>query len=195
MKREILKERFITAVLEMYNSAECITGEKMHFDNFDELCQCCKVDRRGQKKIPYDSFFLDRTKQQEIISKATKGCRYNYMWPRKIKIGGDKKFDAYLKELEEYENNKKNLTPWFRKKEKMKIVEKYNLQYRSREAEGLSFEIWNISPTCNREYFERIKEIYNNHLKGIEPEERYLEDIVATDYFLETYRNNHVESK
>lgn len=195
MKREVLKERFITAVLEMYNSAECITGEKMHFDNFDELCQYCKVDKRGQKEIPYDSFFLDSTKQEEIISKATKGCKYNYIWPRKIKIGGDKEFDTYLKELEEYEENKKNLTPWFRKKEKMKIVEKYNLQYRSREAEGLRFEIWNISPTCNREHFEQIKEIYNNHLKGIEPEERYLEDIVATDYFLETYRNNHVESK
>lgn len=195
MKRKVLEERFITAVLEMYNSAECITGEKMHFDNFDELCQCYKVGERGQKEIPYDSFFLDSTKQEEIISKATKGCRYNYVWPRKIKIGGDKEFDAYLKELEEYEENKKNLTPWFRKKEKMKIVEKYNLQYRSREAEGLRFEIWNISPTCNREHFEQIKEIYNNHLKGIEPEERYLEDIVATDYFLETYRNNHVESK
>lgn len=202
MKRGVMKKRFEDAVLEMYNKADNIFGIEIHFDSYDEIINMCMIDNRHvppygitKKLIPYEAFFLTKEQQDEIISRATDGCRYTWIWPKKIPIGGDKQFDKYIKELEKYEAEKKQLTPWFRKKRKLEIAKKYDLQYRSREAEGLSFEIWNISPTYSIEMFNRMKEEYSKLLKGIEPNERYKTDIQAADYFVRAYQKTHVEPR
>ena len=201
MRRDVLMKRFKEAILEMYNKADNIFGLNMHFDSYDEIVSLCMPDTRDKyayykrRVIPYESFFLTKEQQDEIISKATKGCYYTWIWPKKIPIGGDKKFDKYIKELEKYEAEKKQLTPWFRKKRKLELAKKYNLQYRSREAEGLSFEIFNISPTCSKDMFKIMKEMYSKFLKGEKPEDRYMTDILAADYFVKAYQENNVESR
>ena len=198
MNRKELVKRFEEGLLEMYNQAENAAGIKMHFESYDDLInhlQCKKhdiFDRRTVVVLPYSAFYLDNEIQHEIVQKAIKGCRYYWRYPGKIPIGGDKKFDNYVKELKQYEQEKSSLSRWFRKKRMDEIIKKYNLQHRSYEAESIEFELWNISPNTNKESFDQYKEQYKKFLKGRKIEEKYQEDIIALDYLVKSYKASHV---
>lgn len=198
MNRKELVKRFEEGLLEMYNLAENAAGIQMHFESYNDLIDHLQnkkhdiFEKRTIVVLPYSAFYLDKATQDEIVQKAIKGCRYYWRYPGKIPIGGDRKFDKYVKELKQYEEEKKNLSRWFRKKRMDEIVKKYNLQYRSYEAESIQFELWNISPNISKESFEKYKDQYQKFLKGEKIEEKYQEDIVALDYLIKSYKASHV---
>ena len=201
MNRKELIERYKNAILEMYNKAENASGVNMQFDSYEDIIDNCKPDKigfNGEKRqvfLPYDAFYLDKKTQDEIISKATKGCKYSYRWPHKIPFGGDKKFDAYLKEMKKYEEEKKNLTRWFRKKRMDQIVKKYNLQLRSADAESLKFSIWNNSPNIDKESYEKRVDAYKMFKRKRKIPDNIRGDIEALDYLVKHYQCKHVESR
>lgn len=200
MTRKVMEERFKAAILEMYNEAENVAGMKMHFDTYEDFINHLKDDTEKDqwnhtkkvKYLPFMCFFLSKDKQDEIISRATKGCYYTWCWPHKIPIGGDRKFDRYLKELDAYEKEKKNLTPWFRKKRKLELAKKYKLQWRSREAEDMAFSIWNISPTVTEESFEKYKRSYKNKINKKKVDDAHKKEIDGFMYLVKEYKKNHV---
>lgn len=195
MKKNKLVERFEDAILEAYNNASNIFGITMHFYSYDDLVDCCmcKEDHSSQRVIPYMAFLLSKETLDEITKAAVKGCHYSWVWPRKINIGGDTKFNKYIKDLDKYEKEKSSLTPWFRKKRKLELAEKYDLQWRSREAESLSFEIYNVAPTLSEKYFNEMKRQYKDFLNNKEINPKYQEDIKAADAFFKNYMKKYVK--
>lgn len=188
-------ERYKEAIIEMYNKAENVSGVKMHFDTYEDIMKHLKDDPTygpKAKLLPYMCFYLDKKTQNEIIEKATKGCYYCWVWPKKIPFGGDPKFSKYLKELKAYEEEKKSLTPWFRKKRKAEIAKKYNLQWRSKQAEGLSFEIWNVSPNCILDKYEEYKKAYKLKTQKKKVDDKYKKDIDGLIYLVKSYTNENV---
>ena len=195
MNNKVMIERYKQAILEMYNKAENVSGTKMYFDTYEDLVRHLKDDPKSGPKakiLPFMCFYLDKKTQDEIIEKATKGCYYCWVWPKKIPIGGDPKFNKYLRDIEDYEREKKSLTPWFRKKRKKEIAEKYNLQWRSRQAESLRFEIWNTSPNCSRDSYKQYKDAYKLKTQKKKVEEKYKKDIDALIYLVRSYLKENV---
>lgn len=196
MKREKLIERYKDAVLEMFNKAKNAAGVQMSFESYEELVNSCKLaaEQHGKKTVilPFMAFYLDEKTQDEIIAKATVGLRYYYRWPGKIPIGDDNKFNAYLEDLKQYENDKKNLSKWFRKKRMNEIVSKYNLKLRSKEAEDLAFSIWNIAPNCRKDTYLTYINAYKDYKSNKDVPKDLKEEIEALDYLIQQYQCKHV---
>lgn len=189
MTRDKENKLFKETVVKLYNEAENVLGEDFHFDSYEDFLNCCP-EINGKRYAPYASFYIDKEKQNEILADIEKQFRKHWMYTRKINYenGKDKHFEAYKKDMDEYERNKKTLTPYQRKKKMKELAEKHQLQYRNRRVEGLCFEILNISPSCSKEAIDRLKEEMNKE----HPNERYNLDIQIIREFSKNYKSNHL---
>lgn len=186
MDRKKFIQMYEDAVVELFNKADDIAGMNMIFDSFDDIVLCCRSwynHGKREKLLPFECFYLDENTQNEIVKKYTDKCTYHWVYPHKIQLN-DKKFDEYIKDIEEFDKEKKNLTRWFRNKRKKELIEKWGLKYRSREAESLAFSIWDISPSANSERFEELKRCYS---ESEQIPDKYLADIRNFKYFKDTY--------
>ena len=192
MDRKELNRRFETAVLKAYNESENIFDRIIHFDSYQEFIDVCPVVN-GRKRVPYKAFFLNPDRYEQIDEELTKNIRKYWTYPYKIQFvedGKDLRWESYRKDIEEYENVKKELSPYKRKKRMLEIAKKHNLQYRSRLAENMHFEFWNIGPTTHKNHFEKFKEEYikENNKEFIQDV-----DILTSKLFIEEYDKHHKE--
>lgn len=192
MNRKELNKRLETAVLKAYNESENIFGRIIHFNSYQDFVNSCPVIN-GHKRVPFMAFFLNPVRYEQIDEELTKNIRKHWIYPYKIQFvenGKDLRWESYKKDIEEYESVKKQLSPYERKKKMLDIAKKHDLQYRSRLAENMYFEFWNIGPTTNKNHFEKFKQEYieeskKKHIKDI--------DVLASKLFIEEYDKYHKE--
>lgn len=192
MDRKELNRRFEAAVLKAYNESENIFGRIIHFNSYQDFVDSCPVVN-GHKRVPYRAFFLDPVRYEQIDKEMTKNIRKYWVYPHKIQFvenGKDLRWESYKKDIEEYENIKKELSPYKRKKRMLDIAKKHDLQYRSRLAENMHFELWNIGPTTYKNHFEKFKQEY---IEEINKEFIKDVDVLASKLFIEEYDKHHKE--
>jgi len=166
MTRDKLDRKILDALNTMYSESENVFGFKGGF-TFEDINAICKsMVENGviisEKVRVFPMFYLPLERQDEIVKNAIKGLRSFWVWPRKTEIGKDGKivpdpeWDEYVKFKSSIDKklNAKDITKKEYNHEIDEAAKKYGMIKRSWDAEYVAFNIWNMSPTANREMMD-----------------------------------------
>lgn len=177
------KEKYINAILKLYNSASNIFGIEFHFDSYDEFLSYCHQEN-GKYMIPVTAFYLDKEKQDEICNEAISSFIKKWVYPYKIAPIGDRKYEAYASDLAKYEKEKSSMSAYKRKKAMEELAAKHGLIQKSKAADQMLYDIWNIAPTISKPYFEKLKQYFENNEKN---NEKLDHDVKIAKIFRDNY--------
>lgn len=163
MVRNKLDKRIMDALNTMYSESENVFGIPNGF-TFEDINAICKritetgiVDTKKMRIFPM--FYLPMERQEEIVKNAIKGLRSYWSWPRKTDFDAsgniiqDPEWDEYVKFREDIDEklDSKKITRKEYNRLMDEAAEKYSMVKRSRDSEYVGFNIWNMSPTSNRD--------------------------------------------
>lgn len=174
MERKKIIKRIKDCLNEMYTESNNVYGIDRHF-TFDEINEACKqiMNEENIEKINafvFSYFYLPRERHDELLKQAKKGIRYYWTWPRRTKVDEngkpvqDEEWEEYhplLKEmfikLDRKEITRKEFNQW-----ENEMAKKYNMVKRSMDAETVTFNVCDMSPTSSEENFKELKKIIND---------------------------------
>jgi len=167
MRRSDLdKKRIDPCISEIYNNSECVVKgfPKITLEKFIRILPYFH-DGKIHKCTPLNCFWMDGDRQLAIVNKWCKGLHHFWYYTPKLNFK-DPDYDAKVKELHDFRDfesrvlKDKTLTYAQRKAKIKKEALAHHFIKRSIDAEYVSFNSWNISPTSNAESFKKATVIY-----------------------------------